>query len=75
MNFQCVWFETQSIADDIIHNTYRTLMTRGQKGCFVFCTVPELNKYFQSRLNKTYEYNDFSPGKTDMVAENKGFYH
>ncbi|SFD42054.1 hypothetical protein SAMN05216238_101260 [Lentibacillus persicus] len=66
--------KAQSIADDIIRNTYRTLMTRGQKGCFVFCTDPELNKYFQSRLNKTYEYNDFSPGKIDMVAEDKGFY-
>lgn len=26
--------------DRIIKNTYRTLMTRGMKGCFLYCTVP-----------------------------------
>jgi len=26
------------LADRIIKNTYRTLMTRGMKGCFVYCT-------------------------------------
>lgn len=66
--------KAQSIADDIIRNTYRTLMTRGQKGCFIFCTDPELNKYFQSRLKKAVQYSDFSPGKMDMVAEDKGSY-
>lgn len=53
--------KAQSVADEIIRNTYRTLMTRGQKGCFIFCTDTELNRYFQSRLNKTEAYNDFSP--------------
>lgn len=67
--------KAQSIADDIIRNTYRTLMTRGQKGCFVFCTDPELNKYFQSRLKNTVEYSDFSPNKMDWVAEDKGLYN
>jgi len=33
-------------ADRIIKNTYRTLMTRGQKGCFLFSTDPETNQYF-----------------------------
>lgn len=28
----------EKLADEIIRNTYRTLMTRGQKGCFVYCT-------------------------------------
>lgn len=27
------------VADLIILNTYRTLMTRGQKKCFVYCTI------------------------------------
>ena len=35
-----------AFADRIIKNTYRTLMTRGQKGCFVFCVDPETNEYF-----------------------------
>ncbi|MBU3611127.1 DUF2075 domain-containing protein [Polynucleobacter wuianus] len=37
-------------ADGIIRNTYRTLMTRGMKGCYVFCTDPETQAYFQARL-------------------------
>lgn len=34
-------------ADDIIKNTYRTLMTRGQKGCYVYSRDPETNAYLQ----------------------------
>ena len=26
-------------ADEIIKNTYRTLMTRGMKGCYVYCVA------------------------------------
>lgn len=37
-------------ADKIIRNTYRTLMTRGMKGCYVFCTDPETQTYFQNRV-------------------------
>ena len=33
-------------ADQIIKNTYRTLMTRGQKGCYIYCVDPETNAYF-----------------------------
>jgi DUF2075 family protein len=36
-------------ADNIIRNTYRTLLTRGLKGCFVFCTDPETQEYFRNR--------------------------
>lgn len=34
----------------IIKNTYRTLMTRGMKGCYIFCTDKELSKYFKSLI-------------------------
>ena len=37
-------------ADAIIKNTYRTLMTRGMKGCYVYCTDKETADYFRSRL-------------------------
>ena len=37
--------------DAIIKNTYRTLMTRGQKGCFIYCADKETNEYFKSRIN------------------------
>ena len=40
------------IADEIIKNTYRTLMTRGMKGCYVYCVDEELQNYFKERLNK-----------------------
>jgi len=37
-------------ADRIIKNTYRTLMTRGLKGCYVYFCDRELSKYFSSQL-------------------------
>jgi DUF2075 family protein len=36
-------------ADLIIKNTYRTLMTRGTKGCYVYSTDPETNRYLQTQ--------------------------
>jgi len=39
--------EARATADRIIKNTYRTLMTRGQKGCYVFSTDPETNAYLR----------------------------
>ncbi|MCM3719545.1 DUF2075 domain-containing protein [Fictibacillus phosphorivorans] len=62
------------LADQIIRNTYRTLMTRGQKGCFIFCTDPGLNTYFKDRLNKSVVYNDLSPKPFIVAAENKSKY-
>ena len=32
----------------VIQNTYRTLMTRGQKGCFVHSVDEETNEYLKS---------------------------
>lgn len=39
-------------ADEIIKNTYRTLMTRGMKGCYVYCVDKELAKYFKDCIKK-----------------------
>ena len=33
-------------AEQIIKNTYRTLMTRGMKGCYIYCTDAETGEYF-----------------------------
>lgn len=44
-------------ADVIIKNTYRTLMTRGQKGCYIYCTDPETNAYF-TRMAQLATYED-----------------
>lgn len=37
-------------ADEIIKNTYRTLMTRGMKGCYVYCTNERLAAYLRACL-------------------------
>ena len=37
-------------ADEIIKNTYRTLMTRGMKGCYVYCTDQRLSAYLKKCL-------------------------
>lgn len=37
-------------ADEIIKNTYRTLMTRGMKGCYIYCTDKNLANYLKECL-------------------------
>ena len=39
------------LADTIIKNTYRTLMTRGMKGCYVYCTDKKLQEYLKKQIN------------------------
>ncbi|MBQ9484885.1 DUF2075 domain-containing protein [Candidatus Saccharibacteria bacterium] len=41
---------TKILLDRIIKNTYRVLMTRGMKGCYVFCTDEELRDYIKERI-------------------------
>ncbi|MFA5184091.1 MAG: DUF2075 domain-containing protein [Patescibacteria group bacterium] len=41
---------TLNLVDKIIKNTYRTLMTRGMKGCYVYFTDKETEQYFRSIL-------------------------
>jgi DUF2075 family protein len=36
--------------DEIIRNTYRTLMTRGMKGCYIYCTDKNLSEYFKRSI-------------------------
>lgn len=42
--------ETKRRADAIIKNTYRTLMTRGMKGCYVYFVDKETDEFFKSRI-------------------------
>ena len=46
----------EKLADEIIKNTYRTLMTRGMKGCFVYATDPGLQHYLKERARSRFEY-------------------
>ncbi|MGM9961205.1 MAG: DNA/RNA helicase domain-containing protein [Allobaculum sp.] len=41
--------KAQAKADQLIKNTYRTLMSRGMKGCYVYCTNPELAAYLKEQ--------------------------
>lgn len=51
--------EAYKVADRIIKNTYRTLMTRGMKGCYVYSTDPETQDYFKNKLSMN-ESSNFS---------------
>lgn len=65
--------KANEVADKIIKNTYRTLMTRGQKGCYIYCTDKNLSSYLKKRLNKIdniiYSINNELKYNNMMVAE------
>lgn len=42
--------EGKELIKAIIKNTYRTLMTRGMKGCYIYCTDVETNAFFKKQL-------------------------
>jgi uncharacterized protein len=42
--------EAKKRGDEIIKNTYRTLMTRGQRGCFIWSPDPETREYFRTAV-------------------------
>lgn len=43
------------IADEIIKNTYKTLMTRGMKGCYIYCTNKALSEYLKENIARAEE--------------------
>ena len=43
--------KNKELADSLIRNTYKTLMSRGQKGCFIYCENKELANYIKKRIN------------------------
>jgi DUF2075 family protein len=47
--------EAQEKTDLIIKNTYKTLMTRGLKGCYIYCVDKETREYFKNFLNNKKE--------------------
>ena len=42
----------EELGDRIIRNTYKTLLSRGQKGCYIFCEDEALSNYLKMRLSK-----------------------
>ena len=61
------------VADPIIRNTYRTLMTRGQKGCFIYCTDPELQSYLKERLKRVTANRSDQEQLLYLVDEREGY--
>lgn len=39
-------------ADELIRNTYRTLMSRGMRGCYIYCTDKKTNEYFKATIEE-----------------------
>lgn len=59
----------KAMADEIIRNTYKVLMTRGQKGCYVYCYDKELAEFLKGRI-KEYSLYHFEKKQENMsVAE------
>ena len=50
--------EDERLADRIIRNTYKTLLSRGQKGCYVYCEDCNLGKYIRQRLIEARQLGD-----------------
>jgi len=40
------------LADRIIRNTYKTLLSRGQKGCYIYCEDVQLREYLRHMIGK-----------------------
>jgi len=61
--------KAERIAERIIKNTYRTLMTRGMKGCRVYCTDESLSEYLKSRSSPTVFYDASTLGNLIIAEE------
>lgn len=64
-------------ADTIIRNTYKTLLSRGMKGCFVYCTDKALSNYLRERLehnSSIYEEIIYNIQKAAEPAKNLNLY-
>lgn len=42
----------KALGDRIVRNTYRTLLTRGMKGCYVYCCDPGVAEFLRSRIKR-----------------------
>ena len=56
--------------DMIIKNTYRTLMTRGMKGCYVYSVDQETQQYFQNQLKSSVPNNISYSNTSDGASLN-----
>jgi len=59
--------------DAIIKNTYRTLMTRGMKGCYVYFVDKETEAFFKSRISTLSAYREETIRPSEIVADKPQF--
>jgi hypothetical protein len=57
--------QADALAEMIVKNTYRTLRTRGMKGCYVYCTDAPLAEYLRSSVGQSF----LGTGARDAPAE------
>lgn len=56
-------------ADSIIKNTYRTLMTRGLKGCYIFCTDKETSHWFKQSIRRATVQHEAGEVSSRTIAD------
>lgn len=59
--------KAKRVSEEIIKNTYRTLMTRGMKGCYVYFQDEILKEYFSERIQSVSK-----PYNLDQLENNLG---
>ncbi len=65
--------EAQKEIDQIIRNTYRTLMTRGMKGCYIYCTDKALEEYFKESIRNPSTWSSNGVSEVDTAADKYGY--
>ena len=58
-----------ALADKIIRNTYKTLLSRGLKGCFVYCEDKALGDYLKNRYAVSVRLAEDFKKENTFVAE------
>ena len=55
--------------DKIIRDTYKTLLSRGMKGCYVYCTDKALSQHIKNKLEENQNiYYDFAKYMDDGIV-------
>ncbi len=60
------------LADEIIRNTYRVLMTRGMKGCYVYCVDQALASHLRGHLPRPSAYAGRVDGNLLAAEQSQG---
>lgn len=54
-------------ADELIKNTYRVLMSRGMKGCYVYFCDPKMARYAKSMIDKKADHNQIQCSVSENI--------